>query len=136
MAIRSSEIDRWVGARVKAARQAAGMPLGELAQRLGLAPKEMTACEAGRCRIGARRLHDVARELGRPFTYFFEGLEERQAEPDAFRHTILRLIMAAGKNDGGEEPRRPGEGPERVVAEQAQHRDVPGGPAQGSEPET
>jgi transcriptional regulator with XRE-family HTH domain len=47
-----------------------------LGERLDLTFQQVQKYEKGQNRIGASRLHQIARELGVPVSFFFEGLPE------------------------------------------------------------
>lgn len=77
----ASEIDRMVGSRIRARREALGMSQGRLGQALGVTFSQVQKYEKGSNRIGAGRLFQVATLLGVPVQYFFEGIGTDAAAP-------------------------------------------------------
>ena len=73
-----SVVDVHVGARVRLRRTLLGMSQEKLGNAIGLTFQQIQKYERGANRIGASRLHDMARALDVPIQYFFEEME---AEP-------------------------------------------------------
>ena len=71
----ASEIDAYVGNRMRKRREALGISQGRLGRHLGLTFSQIQKYEKGSNRIGAGRLYQIAAFLGVPPSYFFEGLE-------------------------------------------------------------
>ena len=65
-----------VGARIREAREAAGLSRNELAARLAIKARAIGHYERGRYRISAGLLDALARMLGRDIAWFF-GAEVR-----------------------------------------------------------
>ena len=65
-------IDRLVGGRMRLRRTLIGLSREKLADALGVTIFDVQRYEEGRTRIGASRLHRIARLLDCPVTYFFE----------------------------------------------------------------
>ncbi len=63
-----------VGSRVRIRRMLIGMSQERLGDLLGLTFQQVQKYEKGVNRIGAGRLFDVARILGVPIDYFYEGV--------------------------------------------------------------
>jgi transcriptional regulator with XRE-family HTH domain len=78
----ASEIDAYVGLRMRKRREALGISQGRLGRHLGLTFSQIQKYEKGTNRIGAGRLYQIAAYLGVPPSHFFNGLEEG-AEPAA-----------------------------------------------------
>lgn len=76
MAMRASEIDAYVGHRMRQRRESLGVSQGRLGRHLGLTFSQVQKYEKGTNRIGAGRLYLLADFLGVPVQYFFEGLDE------------------------------------------------------------
>jgi len=91
---RANPIDQHVGNRVRMRRMFLGMSQEKLGEALGLTFQQVQKYEKGTNRIGASRLHEIARVLGVPVQYFYEdapsahagaigeqpGFAERQSE--------------------------------------------------------
>jgi transcriptional regulator with XRE-family HTH domain len=66
-------IDKHVGSRVRMRRVLIGMSQERLGDALGLTFQQVQKYEKGTNRIGASRLQQIARILGMPIEFFFEG---------------------------------------------------------------
>lgn len=66
-------IDRHVGARVRMRRLLVGMSQEKLGEALGITFQQIQKYEKGANRIGASRLQQIAKILGVPVEFFFEG---------------------------------------------------------------
>lgn len=69
-----------IGKKIQRAREEAGLSQGELASRLGYTQAALSNYELGRRQPGFAKLELIARELGKPLSYFFE---EQRTPPDA-----------------------------------------------------
>lgn len=78
----SSEIDKYVGQRMRLRREALGISQGRLGRHLGLTFSQIQKYEKGSNRIGAGRLYQIAHFLGVPPSHFFEGIEGEPAGAD------------------------------------------------------
>ena len=67
-------IDVHVGARVRLRRTLLGMSQEKLGKAIGLTFQQVQKYERGTNRIGASRLHDLARVLDVPVAFFFEDI--------------------------------------------------------------
>lgn len=67
-------VDVHVGARVRLRRTLLGMSQEKLGQAIGLTFQQVQKYERGINRIGASRLHELARVLDVPITFFFEEI--------------------------------------------------------------
>ena len=65
--------DKHVGSRVRMRRMMLGMSQTELGTNIGLTFQQVQKYEKGTNRIGAGRLHQIARILKAPVSFFFEG---------------------------------------------------------------
>src|SRR5215472_8376986 len=65
--------DKHVGGRVRMRRMMLGMSQTELGNSIGLTFQQVQKYEKGTNRIGAGRLHQIARILKAPVSFFFEG---------------------------------------------------------------
>ncbi len=75
-------VDVHVGGRVKARRKLIGMSQTELEKRVGVALGQIQKYEKGRDRIAASRLWRFSLILGRPISWFFEGIGEQKRKGD------------------------------------------------------
>ncbi len=92
-------VDVHVGGRVKARRTLIGMSQEELGQHVGLTFQQIQKYEQGKHRIAASRLWRFSQILGRPISWFFEGIRERKRKSDdllAKRETLkfVRYLSA------------------------------------------
>jgi len=72
----ANSVDSHVGSRVRLRRLELGMSQEKLAEQLGITFQQVQKYERGTNRIGASRLHQIARVLQTPITYFFDGASE------------------------------------------------------------
>ena len=77
-------IDVHVGGRVRARRTLIGMSQTELGKRVGLTQQQTQKYENGMNRIAASRLWRFSLILGRPISWFVEGIGERKRKGDDF----------------------------------------------------
>ena len=75
-------IDAIVGARVRQRRTLLGMSQEKLGEAIGLTFQQVQKYERGTNRISASRLFEMARVLEAPVSYFFDGIEDPQAEAE------------------------------------------------------
>ncbi len=75
-------VDVHVGGRVKARRTLIGMSQIELGKRVGLSFQQIQKYEKGMNRIGASRLWQFSLILGRPISWFFEGIGKQKRKVD------------------------------------------------------
>lgn len=94
-----SDIDRYVGKRIRLARTLAGLSLDDLARQIGVSYQQVQKYENGTNRVGAGRLHQIATVLRRPLGYFFafddgeEGGKTLSAQE--LRELGLKRLMAS-----------------------------------------
>lgn len=74
----ASEVDKHVGQRIRARREALKISQGRLGRQLGVTFSQIQKYEKGSNRVGAGRLYQIAQFLGVTPDYFFEGLGEGQ----------------------------------------------------------
>ncbi len=94
-------VDAHVGGRVRDRRTLIGMSQTELGKRVGLGFQQIQKYEKGMNRIGAGRLWRFSLILGRPISWFFEGIGERKRKVDdlvAKQETLkfVRYFSACG----------------------------------------
>ncbi len=111
-------VDVHVGGRVKARRTLIGMCQEEIGNHVGLNVPQIYKYEKGMNRIGAGRLWRFSLILGRPISWFFEGIGERKrkvgdllakretlkfvryfsaCDPDVQKHLVAMIKAVAGK---------------------------------------
>ena len=69
-----SQVDLHVGARIKLRRSLRGLAQERLGEALGLTFQQVQKYERGSNRVSASRLHDLARVLDVPISFFFDDL--------------------------------------------------------------
>jgi transcriptional regulator with XRE-family HTH domain len=74
-------VDKHVGSRVRMRRMMLGMSQQTLGDALGLTFQQVQKNEKGTNRIGAGRLYHLARILGVPVGFFFEGAPHVSGRP-------------------------------------------------------
>jgi transcriptional regulator with XRE-family HTH domain len=67
------DVDRHVGARMRMQRMLVGMSQEKLGQACGITFQQIQKYEKGMNRMGASRLHQIARILQVPVEFFYEG---------------------------------------------------------------
>ncbi|MBX3519879.1 MAG: helix-turn-helix transcriptional regulator [Xanthobacteraceae bacterium] len=72
-------IDRHVGSRVRMRRMMISMSQEKLGERLGITFQQVQKYEKGTNRIGASRLHQIAKILGVPVAFFYEDMPGGEA---------------------------------------------------------
>ena len=80
-------IDRHVGSRVRMRRILVGLSQERLGDALGLTFQQVQKYEKGTNRIGASRLQEIARTLGVPVSFFFDGAPQADAAAGGFAET-------------------------------------------------
>ncbi|WP_082537057.1 MULTISPECIES: helix-turn-helix domain-containing protein [unclassified Aureimonas] len=100
---RVSDVDRQVGARVKAVRNHLRMSQSLLASKIGVTFQQVQKYEKGTNRVGASRLQRIADALGVSVSSFFDNtavstgfdLEEYVHIPDPnLRLQVVKLVEA------------------------------------------
>jgi transcriptional regulator with XRE-family HTH domain len=92
---RVQDVDRHVGARMRARRIMLGLTQQQLADLIGVTYQQAHKYEKGINRMAAGRLYKVAQVLGAEVGYFFEGLQGAgplRATPQQ------RLLLELAKN--------------------------------------
>ena len=75
-------VDVHVGGRVKACRTLIGMSQKEFGKHVGLTAQQISKYEKGMNRIAASRLWQFSLILGRPISWFFEGIGKQKRKGD------------------------------------------------------
>jgi transcriptional regulator with XRE-family HTH domain len=94
-------IDRHVGSRVRLRRMLIGMSQEKLGDALQLTFQQVQKYEKGANRIGASRLQEIAKILGVPVEFFFDGAPASAAasgfsEPAGATHVVDFLATSEG----------------------------------------
>ncbi len=111
-------VDAHVGGRVRDRRTLIGMSQTELGKHLDLTFQQIQKSENGMNRITASKLWVISLVLGRPISWFFEGIGERKrkvedllakretlqlvrylsaCDPDVWKHLAAMINAVAGK---------------------------------------
>jgi len=69
-------VDLHVGGRVRLRRKLIGISQEQLADALGLTFQQVQKYERGSNRVSASKLYTIARTLGVPIAFFFDGLAD------------------------------------------------------------
>ncbi len=87
-------VDVHVGGRVRDRRTLIGMSQTELGKRIGLTFQQIQKYEKGMNRIAASRLWVISLVLGRPISWFFEGIGEQKRNGDDLvaKRETLQLV--------------------------------------------
>ena len=93
-----TQLDRFVGGRIKQRRKALKMSQGELGKQLGVTFQQVQKYERGANRVSAGALYKIAAALDVPITYFYDGLPALVNGQDAAasRRAIEFLCTAEG----------------------------------------
>lgn len=84
----ANPVDAHVGRQVRTRRRVLGISQEKLANQLGLTFQQVQKYERGSNRISASKLYEIARALGSPVAYFFDGLADPTVErADGFAET-------------------------------------------------
>ncbi|WP_269715623.1 helix-turn-helix domain-containing protein [Caulobacter sp. NIBR2454] len=75
--------DVHVGARIRLRRKHLGISQTQLAEGLSLTFQQVQKYERGVNRVSASKLYDMARTMGVPISYFFDGLPDPTAATPA-----------------------------------------------------
>jgi transcriptional regulator with XRE-family HTH domain len=73
-------VDAHVGVRMRVRRQIIGMSQEKLGEMLGITFQQVQKYEKGSNRVSASRLYLMAKVLGVPVQYFFDGLPDSERE--------------------------------------------------------
>ena len=90
-------IDDHVGARIHERRIMLGLTQQQFAELVGTTFQQVHKYERGKNRVSAGRLFEIARVLGVPVGYFYEGIGEERAHPLPQRE---RMVLEIARNFG------------------------------------
>lgn len=76
-------VDAHVGKRIRQRRWMLGMTQQQLADRVGIKFQQIQKYETGMNRVSASRLFDISNVMEVPVAFFFEGLENSEAQTAA-----------------------------------------------------
>ncbi|PTM61869.1 helix-turn-helix domain-containing protein [Phreatobacter oligotrophus] len=85
-------VDCYVGTRVRAGRMRLGMSQEKLGEALGITFQQVQKYEKGSNRISCSRLVEIARVLGLPVAFFFEGLPDDAVAPTDEAKTMANMM--------------------------------------------
>ena len=88
-------IDGHVGARIRERRIMLGLTQDQLAERIGVTYQQAHKYEKGINRVSAGRLFEIARILGVPVSYFYEGFGGEGVRQEPLRE---RLMLEIARN--------------------------------------
>ena len=94
----TNHLDTEIGRRLRQARLVENLTQDGLAQKLGISFQQVQKYENGTNRVSSSRLWAIARVLGLPITYFYEGLDDshiKEALPEAENALPDRTIRVA-----------------------------------------
>ncbi|HVL72389.1 MAG TPA: helix-turn-helix transcriptional regulator [Beijerinckiaceae bacterium] len=80
-------VDKHVGSRVRMRRMLVGLSQEKLGDALGITFQQVQKYEKGTNRIGASRLHQIARVLQVPVEFFYEGAPQMHGDEPGFRES-------------------------------------------------
>jgi transcriptional regulator with XRE-family HTH domain len=93
-------VDAHVGVRMRVRRQIIGMSQEKLGELLGITFQQVQKYEKGSNRVSASRLYLMAKVLGVPVQYFFDGLPESDKEGFAEEGQSSAVIDACASPEG------------------------------------
>jgi transcriptional regulator with XRE-family HTH domain len=91
---RGTDVDRFVGGRIRERRVMLGLSQQQMAQLIGVTYQQAHKYERGINRISAGRLYEIARVLQVPVSYFFDGLEGTECDDDQSLRQRMCLELA------------------------------------------
>ena len=90
---RAQDVDRHVGARIRARRIMLGLTQQQMAELIGVTYQQAHKYEKGINRVAAGRLYGIATALGVEVSYFFEGLQTAdRLVPSPQQRMLLNLV--------------------------------------------
>lgn len=88
---RATELDRFIGARIKTARESKRLSQQNIGDDIGLTYQAVQKYESGKDRISASRLWQISQSIGCDVAFFFEempGSIRAQFQPPSARPRI------------------------------------------------
>lgn len=91
---RGTDVDRFVGGRIRERRVMLGLSQQQMANLIGVTYQQAHKYERGINRISAGRLYEIARVLSVPVSFFYEGLDDVQGGDDLTIRQRMCLELA------------------------------------------
>ena len=91
----ATEVDKQVGARIRARRQALQISQTALGEAAGITFQQVQKYENGGNRISTGRLAQIAETLEVPVAYFFDGLDSTAAASDLLADPQITKLLSA-----------------------------------------
>lgn len=91
---RGTDVDRFVGGRIRERRVMLGLSQQQMANLIGVTYQQAHKYERGINRISAGRLYEIARVLSVPVSFFYEGLDDVQGGDDLSIRQRMCLELA------------------------------------------
>ncbi len=91
----ATDIDKQVGARIRARRQALQISQTALAETAGITFQQIQKYEKGLNRVSTSRLAQIAETLKVPVAYLFEGLNGKATAPDLLADPQITKLLSA-----------------------------------------
>lgn len=92
---RASDIDKYVGSKIRERRIMMGLSQQQMADMIGVTYQQAHKYERGINRISAGRLYEITQVLNVPISYFFDGLEGAEDQTTAPRQ---RMCLELARN--------------------------------------
>lgn len=93
---KTDDVDRVIAAKISRRRVALNMTRVQLAKQLGMTWQQVQKYESGSNRVAASTLFKVAKALGVPISYFYEGAGE--IDKIEIKDDVERLIAGGGRD--------------------------------------
>jgi transcriptional regulator with XRE-family HTH domain len=87
-----TDVDAFVGGRIKQRRKALAMSQTALGEALGVTFQQIQKYERGRNRVGAGALYKMADAFDVPISYFFDGLRALANGDDAASRRAIEFL--------------------------------------------
>ncbi|HRK95132.1 MAG TPA: helix-turn-helix transcriptional regulator [Rhodospirillales bacterium] len=91
---RGTDVDRFVGGRIRERRVMLGLSQQQMANLIGVTYQQAHKYERGINRISAGRLYEIARVLSVPVSFFYEGLDDVHGGEDLSIRQRMCLELA------------------------------------------
>lgn len=91
---RGTDVDRYVGTRIRERRVMLGLSQQQMAQLIGVTYQQAHKYERGINRISAGRLYEIARVLRVPVSFFYDGLDGLSNEDELTLRQRMCLELA------------------------------------------
>lgn len=91
---RGTDVDRFVGGRIRERRVMLGLSQQQMANLIGVTYQQAHKYERGINRISAGRLYEIARVLSVPVSFFYEGLDDVEGNDDLSIRQRMCLELA------------------------------------------